>query len=77
MNKLTPEQKEAQELVKGIDKSTNKLPDEDKNILDWSTKELSAYVNLNIKGLSANKKIKFAMDLDKRIKEEKKKRDKK
>jgi hypothetical protein len=77
MNKLTPEQKEAQELVKDIEKSTNKLPDEDKNILDWSMKELSAYVNLNIKGLSANKKIKFAMDLDKRIKEEKKKRDKK
>jgi hypothetical protein len=77
MMKLTPEQKEAKGLLKGIEKSNVEAPSEEKDILKWSIPQLRAYVLKKTTGMNPTKKMKWARDLDKRIKEAKKLRDKK
>lgn len=71
--KLTPEQKEAQEILKSIEKSKSKLPDKEKNILEWTTEELKSYIVSETAGMSVKKKLKFGKEILKRIEEEKKK----
>ena len=72
--KLTKEQKEAQQLVKGLEKQKDKLPEKGKNILDWSMKELQTYILTQTTGMSMKKKMKFSKDILDRIKKEKEKR---
>ena len=78
--KLTKEQEEAKaeasNILKDIEKKKCKLPDVNKNILDWTTEELRAYILKEIAGKGTKYKLKFARDLDKRIKEEKERRKK-
>lgn len=78
--KLTKKQEEAKKeagsILKNIEKKDCKLPDVNKNILDWTTEELRAYILKEIAGKGMKYKLKFAKDLDKRIKEEKERRKK-
>lgn len=75
--KLTNEQKEAQEILKDIEKKKVDAPSEEKDILNWSIPQLRAYVLKKTSGMNPTKKIKWARDLDKRLKEKKAKRNKK
>lgn len=72
--KLNKEQKEAQVILKKIDKDKSKVPDKKKNILEWSMGELKAYITSQTLGMKPKDKIKFAKDLSKRIETEKKKK---
>lgn len=74
--KLTKEQKEAQEIVKEIEGNEYDLPVNEKDILNWSPGQLQQYVLVNTTGLSPRKKMKFAKDLNKRIKKAKELREK-
>ena len=73
----TPEQREAKNLLKGIEKKKVKTPEDEKDILSWSLPELRAYTLQQTAGMNPSKKMKWATDLDKRIKDLKKQRDKK
>lgn len=66
--------KEVKGILKDLKDVECKLPDKEKNILYWNVTELKAYIKKETKGMSILKKIKFARNLDKRIKEEKKKK---
>jgi len=63
------------EEVKGILKSikndkVKSCPDEN-NILEWTASDLRSYVMIKTKGMSIAKKLKFAKELDKKIKDAK------
>jgi hypothetical protein len=66
------DKKEALRIIKNTKECS--LPDEDKNILDWTTDELTAYIKNEIKGMSPTKKLKFAKEINDKIREEKEKR---
>jgi len=61
---------EVRSILKEIKETKNKAPPKEKNILDWTAGELSAYVIKETKGMSITKRFKFAAELDKRIKDE-------
>jgi hypothetical protein len=61
---------EVRSILKEIKETKNKVPPKEKNILDWTAGELSAYVIKETKGMSITKRFKFAQELDKRIKDE-------
>ena len=71
---LNSETKEAQSLVKDIEKGESQLPDKEKNILDWSMKELQSYITDETASMKKSKRMKFAMQLNKRILKEKERR---
>jgi len=69
---MNKDKQEALRIVKNTKECS--LPNMNKNILDWTTDELTAYIKNEIKGLSPIKKFKFAEDINKKIREEKEKR---
>ena len=69
--------KEVKGFLKEINNTRCRSPPKEKHILKWTAPELSAYIIKETKGMSISKKLKFAKDLDKRIKYEKKKARKK
>ena len=72
--KLTKNQKEAQAIVKDIEKKKARTPKTERNILNWSVPELRNYILHKTAGMKPRKKMKFAKGLMKRIKEKKKER---
>lgn len=75
---LNKEQKEAileaKLIARDMDKSKGKLPPKEKNILEWTPKELKRYVQVETMGLSVRKRVKFGKELMERIENEKQKR---
>ena len=69
----TKDIKEVKSILKDLKKVECKLPDKEKDILEWTMPELKAYIKKETKGMNIIKKIKFASALDKRIKKERKK----
>jgi len=63
---------EVKGILKDLKRSKCVYPKE-KNILKWTASELKAYILKETKGMSIPKKLKFARDLDKRIKDARKK----
>ena len=71
------EVKEVKTVLKDLEKvKVTKCPDE-KDIENWTTEDLKNYIFIKTKGLSIVKKFKFAQELDKKIKEVRKKRNEK
>ena len=68
---MIKEAREVKQILKDIKKEKAKSPSKTKNILKWTPGELAAYILKETKGMSIQKKFKFAKDLDKRIKDEK------
>lgn len=75
--KLTSEQKEAQAILKDVEKSKVKSPENESDVLNWDMKQLRAYILKQTSKMNATNKLKWAREFDKRIKEAKKLRDKK
>lgn len=69
--------KEAKSILKSVEKCKVESPIGEKDILNWTIPQLRAYVLKQISGMNPTKKMKWAMDLDKRIKKLKEERDKK
>jgi hypothetical protein len=69
--------KEAKSIIKEVEKKKMKSPNNEEGILNWSMQQLKAYVLKNTSGMNPTKKMKWAMDLDKRIKKLKEERDSK
>jgi len=63
--------KEVVTILKSIENEECELPPKEKNILKWDVKELNAYIIKETKGMNPVKKLKFANQLIKRIKKEK------
>jgi len=63
---------EAKEILKKIEKTRGSTPKK-KNILEWSTSELKAYILAETSGMNTRNKLKFARKVMKRIEDEKKK----
>ena len=61
---------EVKGILKDLKKTKSAVPDKEKNIMTWSAGELSAYIIKETKGMSIPKKLKFAKELDHRIKAE-------
>lgn len=70
--KLTPEQKEAQEILKDIEKKKEESPKDETDLLKWTMPQLRAYVLKQTSGMNPTKKMKWAGEFNKRIKEAKK-----
>jgi len=68
--------KEVKKTLKDLNKRECKLPPKEKNIMEWDITELKAYIKEETKGMGVFKKLKFASELDKRIKNERKKQKK-
>jgi len=62
--------KEVKGILKDLKKTKSAVPDKEKNIMEWTAGELSAYIFKETKGMSIAKKLKFAKALDHRIKAE-------
>jgi hypothetical protein len=75
-NSLPKAVKEAKSLLKDVEKKKVKTPVDEREILNWSVPELRAYVLRQTSGMNPTKKMKWAMDLDKKIKNLKAQRDK-
>ena len=65
--------KEVKNILGSLKKTKCEEPPKDKFILDWTASELKAYITKETKGMNIVKKLKFAKELDARIKNEKKK----
>jgi len=69
------ELKDAEEvrlILKDMKKRKGKYPPKEKPIGEWTASELKAYIVKETKGMGIVKKLKFAKELDDRIKNEKK-----
>ena len=63
------DKKEVKIILKDLEGQKDKSPSKEKPILDWTAVELKAYIKKETKGMNIPKKIKFAGELDKRIKD--------
>lgn len=68
------DQEEVAMILNEIRGKKDKLPDKEKDILNWDANELKSYIFAETKGMSVRKKFKFAAQLDKRIKEAKRRK---
>jgi hypothetical protein len=65
--------KEVKSILNNLKEDKSSIPDKEKDILKWTPGELKSYIFNETKGMSIPKRFKFAKELDKRIKEAKKK----
>jgi hypothetical protein len=64
---------EVKSILKDLKKNKSIAPAKEKPILEWTASELRGYIVKETKGMGIAKKLKFARELDARIKSERNK----